>query len=47
MSNSSIWPLDRILLRATTAGQSEPGSNVNEEVLCIPPKLPEPNNQIV
>ena len=36
MSNSSIWPKDRTLPVATTSGQSGPGSNGNEEVLCIP-----------
>ena len=36
MSNSSIWPIDRTLLGATTLGQSELGSNSNEEVLHIP-----------
>ena len=36
MSNSSICPLDRTLLSATTLGQSRPGSNGNEGVLCIP-----------
>ena len=36
MSNSSIWLIDRTLLGATTPGQSEPGSNSNEGVLCIP-----------
>ena len=30
----SIWP-DRTLLGATTLGQSGPGSNGNERVLCI------------
>ena len=33
---SSIWPTDRTLLGATTLGQSEPGSDGNEGVLCIP-----------
>ena len=32
----SIWPIDRALSGATTPGQSEPGSDRNEEVLCIP-----------
>ena len=36
MSNSSIWPIDRILLGAITPGQSGPGSNGNERVLYIP-----------
>ena len=35
-SQSSIWPIDRILPGATTPGQSEPGSNSNERVLHIP-----------
>ena len=33
---SSIWPIDRTLTGATTAGQSRPGSNGNKGVLCIP-----------
>ena len=32
----SIWPIDRTLSGATTPGQSEPGSDGNEGVLCIP-----------
>ena len=36
MSNSSIWPIDKTLSDATTLGQSGPGSNGNERVLCIP-----------
>ena len=32
----SIWPIDSILSGATTLGQSEPGSDGNEEVLRIP-----------
>ena len=35
MSNSSIWPIDRTLLGATTPGQSGPGSNGNERQLHI------------
>ena len=35
MSNSSIRPIDRTLLGATTPGRSGPESNVNERVLCI------------
>ena len=35
MSSSSIWPIDRTLSGATTSGQSRPGSDDNEEVLCI------------
>ena len=36
MQFSSIWPIDRTLLGATTPGQSEPGSDGNEGVLRIP-----------
>ena len=36
MSNSSIWPIDRTLSGATTADQSEPGSDGNDPVLCKP-----------
>ena len=36
MSNSSIWPIDGILLGATAPGQSGAGSNGNEGVLNIP-----------
>ena len=36
MSNSSIWPIDRILSGTTTLSQSEPGSDNNKGVLCIP-----------
>ena len=36
MSDNSIWPIDRTLSSATTLGQSEPGSDGNEGVLCIP-----------
>ena len=32
MSNSSIWFIDRILLGATTLGQSGPRNDGNEEV---------------
>ena len=35
MSNSSIWPIDMTLSKATTPGQSGPGSNGNERVLHI------------
>ena len=35
MLNSSIWPIDRTLTGAITPGQSEPGSDGNEEVLNI------------
>ena len=33
---SSIWPIDRTLLGATTLDQSGPGSDDNERVLHIP-----------
>ena len=33
MSNSSIWPIDRILSCAITMGHSVPGSDANERVL--------------
>ena len=33
---SSIWPIDRTLSGANTPGQSGPGSNGNNRVLCIP-----------
>ena len=36
MSNSFNWHIDRTLSGPTTPVQSEPGSNSNEEVLCIP-----------
>ena len=36
---SSIWPIDRTLSGATTPGQSGPGSDGNEGVLCIPQRL--------
>ena len=36
MTNSSIWPIDRTLSIATTPVQSEPGSDGNKGVLCIP-----------
>ena len=32
----SIWPIGRTLSGVTTLGQSEPGSDVNKRVLCIP-----------
>ena len=32
---SSIWPIDRTLLGATTPGQSRPWSDSNEEILCF------------
>ena len=31
---SSILPVDRLLSGATTQGQSRPGSDGNEEILC-------------
>ena len=34
--SSSIWPIDRTLLGATTPGQSGLGSDGNKRVLCIP-----------
>ena len=36
MWNSSIWPTDRTLSGDTTPGQSEPGSDDNKGVLCVP-----------
>ena len=33
---SSIWPIDKTLSDATNSGQSGPGSDGNEGVLCIP-----------
>ena len=33
---STIWPIDWILFGVTTPGQSEPGSDGNEEVICFP-----------
>ena len=36
MSNNSIWPIDRTLSGATDPGQSGPGIDGNEGVLCIP-----------
>ena len=36
MLNSSIWPIDRTLSGSTTLGLGRPGSDGNEEVLCIP-----------
>ena len=35
MSNFSIWPIDKTLSSATIPGQSELGSDVNEESLRI------------
>ena len=39
MSNSSIWSIDRILPGATTSGQSEPVSNINEGDTLHSPQL--------
>ena len=36
MLDASIWPIDMTLSGANTRGQSEPGSDVNKGVLCIP-----------
>ena len=36
MLNSFTRPIDRTLSGATTPGQSGPGSDGNEGVLCIP-----------
>ena len=36
MLNSSIWPIDRILLGATTPDQSGPGSDDNDKVFRNP-----------
>ena len=36
MQFSSLWSIDRNLSGATTAGQSGPGSNVNDGIICIP-----------
>ena len=33
---SSIWPIDRTLLGATTSSQCGPGSDGNKRVLCVP-----------
>ena len=33
---SAIWHIDRTPSGATTPGQSEPGSDDNEGILCIP-----------
>ena len=38
MSNSSIGHIDRTLLGTTTPGQSGPGTDGNEGLLCIPQK---------
>ena len=36
MTNSSFWHIDRIILGATTPGQSGPGSYGNEGIFNIP-----------
>ena len=36
MSNNSIWPIDRTLSVTTTPDQMGPGSDDNEQILCIP-----------
>ena len=36
MQFSSIWPIDRTLSGVITPGQSGPGSDGDEGVLCIP-----------
>ena len=36
---SSILPVDRALLGAATQGQSWPGRDGNEEVICIPHQI--------
>ena len=36
MQFSSIQPIDRAISDATTPGQSGPGSDGNEGLLCIP-----------
>ena len=33
---SSIWPIDRTVSGATNLGQTGPGSDANEGLLCIP-----------
>ena len=35
MKFSSIWPVDRTISGATTPGQSGPGNNSIEGVICI------------
>ena len=40
MSNSSIWPIDRILSGATTPDQSGLWSDDNKEILHIPGASP-------
>ena len=49
MSNGCIWPRDRTLSGATTPGQCEPESDVNEEYSAFPkaPALLEPHHQII
>ena len=38
-TNQKFSPIDRTLLSSTTSGQTGPGSDGNERVFCIPPKL--------
>ena len=44
MSNNSIRPIDRTQSSGSTSVQSGPGSNDNEGVLRIPPKLKDYRN---
>ena len=44
---SSIWPIDRALSGSTALGQSVPGSDGNEGVVCIPLKLQHYGNLII
>ena len=39
MSNSSIWPMNRLLSGATTPGQNGPRSDIDEVLFCIPQSL--------
>ena len=39
MSKSSIWPIDKTLIGATTPGYSGPGSDGNEEIILIHPSF--------
>ena len=49
LNAKQFWPIDRTLSKATTPGQSRPGSNGNEGVLRIPTtaSLFEPPHQSV
>ena len=50
MSNSSIWPIDRTLLDATTPGESRLESDSNKGVFHIPQSLrarASPSNSLV